>query len=172
MLKTVQLIRRQDFLLLFLEKISQEHISISFHSDEIRLHNVDTNPWVHLLFYSLKLTCRCLVIHPQNEVRVVHKWLKDRNHFVGEKSFVSTQLLLAKVQKYITSTVPACALSLQLCLTLCMAVDCMSPTRLFCPWDSPGKNAGAGCHFLLQGIFPTQGLNPHLLCLLYWQVGS
>ena len=24
------------------------------------------------------------------------------------------------------------------------------PTRLFCPWDSPGKNTGVGCHFLLQ----------------------
>ena len=32
--------------------------------------------------------------------------------------------------------------------------------------------SGAGCHFLLQGIFPTQGSNPHLLCLLYWQVNS
>ena len=29
-----------------------------------------------------------------------------------------------------------------------------------------------GCHFLLQGIFPTQGSNPHLLCLLHWQVDS
>ena len=38
--------------------------------------------------------------------------------------------------------------------------------------DFPGKNAGVGCHFLLQGIFPTQGLNPHLLRLLHWQVGS
>ena len=28
-----------------------------------------------------------------------------------------------------------------------------------------------GCHFLLQGIFPTHGLNPYLLCLLHWQVG-
>ena len=28
------------------------------------------------------------------------------------------------------------------------------------PWDSPGKNTGVGCHFLLQGIFPTQGWNP------------
>ena len=36
------------------------------------------------------------------------------------------------------------------------------PARLS-PWDSPGKNPGAGCHFLLQGIFPTQGLNPGLL---------
>ena len=29
--------------------------------------------------------------------------------------------------------------------------------------DSPGKNTGVGCHALLQGIFPTQGLNPGLL---------
>ena len=28
-----------------------------------------------------------------------------------------------------------------------------------------------GCHALLQGIFPTQGLNPHILCLLHWQTG-
>ena len=39
------------------------------------------------------------------------------------------------------------------------------PSRLLCPWDSPGRNTGVGCHFLLQGIFPTQGLNRHLLCL-------
>ena len=30
-------------------------------------------------------------------------------------------------------------------------------------WDFPGKNTGVGCHFLLQGIFPTQGLNLSLL---------
>ena len=30
------------------------------------------------------------------------------------------------------------------------------------PWDFPGKSAGMGCHFLLQGIFPTQGSNPGL----------
>ena len=35
--------------------------------------------------------------------------------------------------------------------------------RLLCPWDFPGKNTGVGCHFLLQGIFPTQRLNPGLL---------
>ena len=31
------------------------------------------------------------------------------------------------------------------------------------PWDFPGKNTGVGCHVLLQGIFPTQGLNLGLL---------
>ena len=44
----------------------------------------------------------------------------------------------------------------------------LQPARLFCPWDSPGKN-GTSCHLLLQGIFPTQGLNLYLLCLLHWQ---
>ena len=37
------------------------------------------------------------------------------------------------------------------------------PARLLCPWDSPGKNSGMGCHALLQGIFPTQGWNLGLL---------
>ena len=36
----------------------------------------------------------------------------------------------------------------------------------------PGKNTGVGCRALLQGIFPTQGSNPSLLCLLHWQVDS
>ena len=48
----------------------------------------------------------------------------------------------------------------------------LQPSRLLCSWDSPGKNFGVGCHFLLQGIFLTQGLNPHHLCLLHWQAGS
>ena len=42
-------------------------------------------------------------------------------------------------------------------------------TRLLCPWDFPGKNTRVGCHFLLQGIFLTQGSNP---CLLHWQADS
>ena len=57
-----------------------------------------------------------------------------------------------------------CAQLLLLCLTLC---DPKDPTRLLCPWDSPGQNTGMGCHALLQGIFPTWGSNPHLLCLLH-----
>ena len=45
------------------------------------------------------------------------------------------------------------------------------PARLLCPWDSPGKNTGVDCHFLLQVIVPTQESNPGLLhCrqILYW----
>ena len=50
---------------------------------------------------------------------------------------------------------------LQSCLTV--QPYGLQPTRLFCPWDSPGMNIGVGCHALLQGIFLTQGLDPHFL---------
>ena len=43
----------------------------------------------------------------------------------------------------------AAAKLLQSCPTLCDPID-GSPTRLPRPWDSPGKNTGVGCHFLLQ----------------------
>ena len=54
-------------------------------------------------------------------------------------------------------------LATQSCLTLCDLMDCGPPARLFCPWESPGKNTGVGGHALFRGIFPTQGLNPGLL---------
>ena len=50
----------------------------------------------------------------------------------------------------------------QSCLTLLWSHG-LYPTRLLCPWDSPGKNTGVGCRALFQGIFPTQGSNPSLL---------
>ena len=54
---------------------------------------------------------------------------------------------------------------------LCDPMDC-SPPGSSILGDSPDKNTGVGCHALLQGIFPTQGSNPHLLRLLHWQTGS
>ena len=43
---------------------------------------------------------------------------------------------------------------------------------LLCPWNFPGKNPRVGCHFILQGIFLTQGLNLCLLSLQHLQAGS
>ena len=57
------------------------------------------------------------------------------------------------------------------CNQLCDPMDC-SPIRLLCPRNPPGKNTGVGCHFPFQGIFPAQGLNWHLVCLLHRQAGS
>ena len=55
----------------------------------------------------------------------------------------------------------------QLCVTL-WTVACQVPLSM----NSTGKNTGVGYHFLLQGIFLTQGSNLGLLCLLHWQVDS
>ena len=63
------------------------------------------------------------------------------------------------------------AKSLQSYLTLCDSVDYNQPGSSVYA-HSPDKNTGVGCHALLRGIFPTQGSNPRLLCLLHWQVGS
>ena len=62
---------------------------------------------------------------------------------------------------------PVCTQSHFSCVQLCGATRTVA-----CPWDSSGKYIGVSCHALLQGIFPTQGLNPCLLSLLHWQAGS
>ena len=51
---------------------------------------------------------------------------------------------------------------------LCGPLDYSLP-RLFCPWDFSGKKTGVDCHFLLQGVFPTQESNLHL-CLLHFRL--
>ena len=58
-----------------------------------------------------------------------------------------------------------------LCASLCESVSCsdslrplgLRPVRLLCPWNSPDKNTGVGCRFLLHRIFTTGGSNPGLL---------
>ena len=59
-----------------------------------------------------------------------------------------------------------------MCVCMCVSLSVGSnslwphgllPTRLLYPWDFPGKHTEVSCHFLLQGIFPTQGSNPVLL---------
>ena len=48
--------------------------------------------------------------------------------------------------------------------------DSLQPHRLYSPWNSPGQNTAVGRLSLLQGIFPTQGLNPrlpHCIWILY-----
>ena len=64
-----------------------------------------------------------------------------------------------------------------MCVSLSVSSDSLwphglQPSRLFCPWDSPGKNNGVGYHFLSQWTFPTQRLNPdlpHCRQILYHQ---
>ena len=58
-----------------------------------------------------------------------------------------------------------CCLVAKSCPTLLSPTDCQA----LLPMNFPGKNTGVSFHFLLQRIFPTQGLNP---CLLHWRVDS
>ena len=53
-------------------------------------------------------------------------------------------------------------------------VACQAPLSVVfsCPVLCSSKSTGVDCHFLLQRIFPTQGLNPRLLHLLHGQAGS
>ena len=69
-----------------------------------------------------------------------------------------------KSQLIIWFHIGVCALITQSCPTV------SDPSRLLCPWNSPGKNTQVGSHSLLQSIFPTQGLNPsfpHCRQILY-----
>ena len=65
-----------------------------------------------------------------------------------------------------------CVLSCLVMSSSFVTLRTVSPFRLPCPWNFPGKNTGADCHFLLQGVFLTQGTNLRLLCLLRWQADS
>ena len=60
----------------------------------------------------------------------------------------------------------SCCSITQSCPTLC---DPTNYSLAVSSWDFQGKKTEVGCHFLLQGIVPTQGLNP---CLLHWQTES
>ena len=78
--------------------------------------------------------------------------------------------VIVKISK-VTWKVPSMVLvaglltwSLQLCQSLCKPIE--QPTRLLCPWDSPGNNTGVGCHTLLQGMFLIQAPNPLLFTSL------
>ena len=79
-----------------------------------------------------------------------------------------TKVHLVKAMVFPVVMYAAAAKSLQSCPTLCDPMDCSLPCfsvhGIF-----PGKSTGVGCHFPLQGIFPTQGLK---LCFLHWQANS
>ena len=85
--------------------------------------------------------------------------------FTAEKCEAFLQI---QSQSWLTLCVRVCV-RVRVCTRLCGWVSLwphgLQPARLLCPWDSPGKNTGVGCHFLLQGIVPTQGSNPNLLHL-------
>ena len=78
-----------------------------------------------------------------------------------DMTYIAFWFSIYTCMNYISLLLYPCVLVAQLCPTL--QPQGLSPARLLCPWDFPGKNTGVGCHSLLQGIFPTQGSNSGLL---------
>ena len=83
---------------------------------------------------------------------IVHRVLKSRTQLSNFHFHFHIYILLCVLH--------ATHKLLQSCPTLCNPMTVAH--QAFCPWGSPGKNTGVGCHALLQGIFPTQGSNQHL----------
>ena len=106
---------------------------------------------------------------------LVKSWLASRKKFkkcicIVYRSVCCKIMLNAKMRKLLSF---GCA-----CVLRCSAVynslqsHDLYPSRLLCSWNCLWKNTGVSCHFLLKGIFLTQGLNPHLLHLLHWWVDT
>ena len=97
-----------------------------------------------------RVHCECWLPH------LLLPWLGETvmsNDFPARSekwSHTHAQKSLSRVRLFVTPWTVACPHGLY-------------PARLLCPWDFPGKNTGVGCHFLLQGIFLTQGSNLGLL---------
>ena len=83
-------------------------------------------------------------------------------HDEGTKgvSGVSFIRVLIKVHGNFTNMTLACVHAVTSVVSNSLQPHGLWPTKLLCPWDSPGKNTGVGCYALLQGIFPTQGIEP------------
>jgi len=119
-----------------------------------------------------------LQIFPMMLVELSHLWQKPMKSYEiytlflfcllrREKEVPPKILVLPNSQEYLERwehticTRPGYVLSRKV-MSDCVQPHGLQPTRLLCPWDSPGKNTGVRCHALLQGIFPTQGSNPRL----------
>ena len=89
---------------------------------------------------------------------------REANDIPSPTIWAVTRLTWLSDQKHVWCNVMVnfCCLVTKLCQTL-LRPHGLQPARLLCPWDFPGKSTGVGCHFLLQGIFPTQASNLHLL---------
>ena len=95
-------------------------------------------------------------------------WVSIPNSFVSLFVFyILSYLLLKRMGCFSWCLVSSASVQKLFCGSCSVVSDSLQPyrlqpARLLHSWDFPGKNTEVGCHFLLQGIFPTQGWNPGL----------
>ena len=101
-----------------------------------------------VLFILFTLFCSSAVISTiLSSSSLIHSSASDILLLIPSRVFLISVIVLFVCLFFNSSS--AAAKSLQSCPTLCDPMD-GQPTRLPRPWDSPGKNTGVGCHFLLQ----------------------
>ena len=131
------------------------HELASFTFDIFRVLKIHVNVWQKPLQYCKVISLQLIKI---NEKKYLKVYLLDLYCFVVFSVYTFVDLICCAV------------LSHQSCPTLCNPMNCSLP-GFSVHGDSPGKNTGVGCHALLQGIFPTQGLNsgvPNCRWILYF----
>ena len=113
----------------------------------------------------------------QQPLALVHSFIHLTSMFPGPTMCHALFIHLKGKAKLMNKSMilQSCCLITKSCL-IPLGPHGLQPTRFLCPWAFPGKNTGASCHFLPQGIFLTQELNLHLLhCrqILYrWPTGE
>ena len=104
--------------------------------------------------------CQVYCPLPQHPCRLVTAWEEKKNRvpFPGALRNQSlSSLWIANCPSATGLVVSHCANNGCMRAKLLQSSLILQPTRLLCPWYSPGKNTGVGCHALLLGIFSTQG---------------
>ena len=109
--------------------------------------------WLNMLTYIHMV--KCFMAIKKTEDSYVKKKNKDRFKINNSSFYEKPSICIEKTWKNIGQPVNSESEVAQSCPTLCNPMGC-SPRSL------PGKSTGVGCHFLLQGIFLTQGSNPGL----------
>ena len=95
-----------------------------------------------------------------------HLWETESHQEMEGDPRNGSQVMGTTTAELLLGPIPACCMLNCSVIPILFRPHRLYTTRLLCPLDVPGENTGVGCHFLLQGIFPNQGLNPDLL---HWQ---
>ena len=112
----------------------------------------------------IALNKRMTIISVVTQILLLERHQKKKKKSNHWENFYKTQLIKELYLEYRIHVCSVTSNSLQ--------SHRQQPARLLCPWNFPGKYTKVGCHFLFQGIFPTQESNLSFLHLLYWQEDS
>ena len=101
------------------------------------------------------------VVHGSKESDMT-EWLSTHMQF--ERACLCVCMLIYFVLNFTVFKLKAADVNIKVESKSCSVVSnsCIQPHELYSPWNSSGQNTGVGNLSLLQGIFPTQGLNPGL----------